>query len=121
MLRKVAASAPSLFKQPSRTFMRLSLFLTPMSDHHLALAAQVQCVCPNCRLPFCHSRFRAQVGCSDIVSRYPGSKFEDLKTVVDKAAAKGLKVSVIERYLPHDQIVHNKVRRRPGRTHHPHD
>ena len=71
--------------------MRIALVLTPLTDTHLALAAQV--------------------GASDIVARYPGTKREDLLNLKDRIARFGLRLSVIEGYIPHDLIVHGK----PGR------
>ena len=71
--------------------MRIALVLTPMSDHNLQLAAQV--------------------GATDIVGRFPGTKREDLRALCDRVASYGLKLSVIEGYIPHDRIVHGMEER----------
>ncbi|MFT5402597.1 MAG: mannonate dehydratase [Verrucomicrobiales bacterium] len=68
--------------------MKLALFLTPMSDHHLALAAQI--------------------GVTDIVAPYPGTDPDDLIQQCERAAKHDLKITVIERHVPHDKLVHNK-------------
>lgn len=70
--------------------MKLSLFLTPISDRFLAWAAQI--------------------GVTDIVAPYPGRDLAVLREQVDRVASFGLKLSVIERHVPHDLLVH----RRPG-------
>ena len=51
-----------------------------------------------------------QIGATDVVARYPGSNYEDLEAVCKKTQDFGLRLSVIERYLPHSKIVHNTVR-----------
>ena len=71
--------------------MRIALLTDPPSDHHLKLAAQV--------------------GVTDIVATYPGPKLDDLLRLRDRIASHELKLSVIERLIPHDQIVHGG----PGR------
>ncbi len=68
--------------------MKLALFLTPMSPHHLALASQI--------------------GVTDIVAPYPGTDADDLVRQCEAAAQHDLKISVIERHIPHDKLVHNK-------------
>ena len=68
--------------------MRLALLLTPMSKHHLALAAQI--------------------GVTDIVATYPGTDPDTLARQCDQAAEHNLKISVIERHIPHDKVVHNQ-------------
>jgi hypothetical protein len=75
---------------PVRTFMRQSLYLTPASDYHLQLAAQV--------------------GATDITAPFPGPELQQLQAVVGNAKRFGLTVSVIERHLPHEKIVNNLVR-----------
>jgi mannonate dehydratase len=57
---------------------------TPLSDENLRLAAQI--------------------GVTDIVGRYPGNEFEDLQRMDDQVAKFGMKLSVIEGYLPMDRI-----------------
>jgi mannonate dehydratase len=64
--------------------MRLATVLTPMSDENLALAHQC--------------------GVTDFVTRYPGSKLADLRAVQARAERFGLQVSVIEGYLPIENI-----------------
>lgn len=71
--------------------MKLALFLTPMSRHHLALAAQI--------------------GVEEIVAPYPNPDADTLARQCDAVAEHGMRLSVIERHLPHDRLVHNK----PGR------
>jgi len=68
--------------------MRIALVLTPFEDLHLKRAAQI--------------------GVTDIVARYPASygpdvTLEGLKQRVDGV---GLKLSIVEGYIPHDRIVH---------------
>ena len=64
--------------------MRLATVLTPMSDVNLTLAAQC--------------------GVSDVVTRYHGTKLDDLVATRDRIAAFGLRLSVIEGYLPIESI-----------------
>lgn len=64
--------------------MRLATVLTPMSDENLALAAQC--------------------GVTDIVTRYPGTALDDLLGVKSRIEAFGLRLSVIEGYLPIENI-----------------
>lgn len=71
--------------------MRIALVLTPMSDHHLRLAAQV--------------------GVTDIVTRYPGPEPEALLRVHDRVASFGLKLSIVEGLIPHNHIVHGTAGR----------
>jgi mannonate dehydratase len=66
--------------------MRIALVLTPMDDAQLRLAAQV--------------------GVTDVVARYPGTWLEDLTALCERVASFGMRLSVIEGYLPHDRIVH---------------
>ena len=68
--------------------MNLALMLTPMSEHHLQLAAQI--------------------GVTEIVAPYPGTKLEDLQRQADQVREHGLQITVIERHIPHDKLVHNK-------------
>ena len=71
--------------------MKLALLLTPMSAYHLTLAAQV--------------------GATDIVGMFPSTDVEALRWQCGLAEEHGLKISVIERHLPHDLLVHG----RPGK------
>lgn len=64
--------------------MRLTTVLTPMSDENLALAAQC--------------------GVTDITTRYPGPRLDDLLQVKTRVEAYGLRLSVIEGYLPIERI-----------------
>ena len=68
--------------------MRIALNLTPPSDENLRLAAQI--------------------GVTDIVARYPGLKLDDLLALRDRIEDFGMKLSIIEGYIPHDRIVHGK-------------
>ena len=71
--------------------MRIALVVTPFTESNLRLAAQI--------------------GVTDIVGRYPpnvGLTFDQLKQRVD---AVGLRLTVMEGYVPHDQIVHNRAGR----------
>ncbi len=65
--------------------MKLAAFLTPPSSHHLRLAAQV--------------------GYEEIVAPFPASLMTLQKTC-GAAESHGLRVSVIERHLPHHDLVH---------------
>ena len=64
--------------------MRLATVLTPMSDENLALAAQC--------------------GVTDIVMRYVGPKLDDLIEVKRRIESFGLLLSVVEGYLPIENI-----------------
>ena len=64
--------------------MRLATVLTPMSDENLTLAAQC--------------------GVTDVVGRYPGSKLDDLLLLRDRIESFGMKLSVIEGYLPIERL-----------------
>lgn len=64
--------------------MQLSSVLTPINDENLQLAAQC--------------------GVSEIVHRYPGPDIAALKSVQKKIASFGMKLSVIEGYLPIENI-----------------
>jgi mannonate dehydratase len=70
--------------------MRLALMLTPMSDHHLRLAAQV--------------------GAGEIVAPYPGTDPDELLRLRDRVGMFGLRLTVIERGVPHAGIVHGGPR-----------
>jgi mannonate dehydratase len=64
--------------------MRLATVLTPLSDDNLRLAAQC--------------------GVEDVVTRYPGPELGDLLAVKARIESFGLKLPVIEGYLPIEQI-----------------
>ncbi len=64
--------------------MRLATVLTPLSDENLQLAAQC--------------------GVEDVVTRYPGPTLDDLLTVKRRIESFGLKLPVIEGYLPIENI-----------------
>lgn len=64
--------------------MRIALVLTPLSDENLRLAAQI--------------------GVDDVVIRYPGQDLDELLRLCDRIRRLGLNVSVVEGYLPMDQI-----------------
>ncbi len=64
--------------------MRLATVLTPMSDENLTLAAQC--------------------GVTDVVGRYPGSNLDDLLQLRDRIESFGMNLSVIEGYLPIEQL-----------------
>src|SRR4051794_26688758 len=63
---------------------RLATVLTPISDENLALAAQC--------------------GVTDIVGRYPGTNLDDLLRLRDRIESYGMKLTVIEGYLPMEQL-----------------
>src|SRR3954447_24638654 len=64
--------------------MRLATVLTPMSDENLQLA--VQC------------------GVTDVVHRYPGDNVTVLRAAKQRIAAFGMRLSVVEGYLPIENI-----------------
>jgi mannonate dehydratase len=71
--------------------MRLAMLVDPPSDHNLQLAAQV--------------------GVSDIVCTYPGLELAPLVELRRRVEALGMRLTHVERHLPHLKIVHNL----PGR------
>jgi mannonate dehydratase len=71
--------------------MRLSMIVTPFTGENLQLAAQV--------------------GVEEIVAVYPGPGKEPLLKIKREVEAQGMRLTHIERKLPHDQIVHGL----PGR------
>jgi mannonate dehydratase len=73
--------------------MNIALLVTPFSDENLQLAAQV--------------------GTSDIVSIYPGLELENLLTIKKRVESFGLKLSVIERYVPTLDFIHGTEKRDP--------
>jgi mannonate dehydratase len=66
--------------------MRLSMIVTPFSGENLQLAAQV--------------------GVEEIVAVYPGPGQDPLRKVKREVERYGMRLTHIERKLPHDQIVH---------------
>lgn len=68
--------------------MRLAMALTPHTDTNLKLAAQA--------------------GVTDVIARYPGHINRKLDEMVAQAKSFGLKLSVVEGYIPHDLITHGK-------------
>jgi mannonate dehydratase len=64
--------------------MRLATVVTPLSDENLALAAQC--------------------GVTDVVTRYPGPALDDLLAVKRRIETFGLRLAVIEGYLPIENI-----------------
>ena len=64
--------------------MRIAIVLTPISDHHLRLASQV--------------------GVSDVVIRFPGLEYSELADQKARIESFGLRVPVIEGYLPIEDI-----------------
>ncbi|MEM9281574.1 MAG: mannonate dehydratase [Verrucomicrobiota bacterium] len=72
-------------------FMRIALLLTPFSNHHLELAAQI--------------------GVEEIVSVYPGLELEDLHQIRRQVQSFGMKLGVVERYLPMLEIIHGTAER----------
>ncbi len=71
--------------------MRITLVLTPMTDEHLHLAAQV--------------------GATDVVRRYRGVDLDELAGRQDYVKTFGLRISVVEGYLPMDRIKLGKPER----------
>ena len=64
--------------------MRIAIVLTPISDHHLRLASQL--------------------GVSDVVIRFPGLEYSDLADQKARIESFGLRVPVMEGYLPIEDI-----------------
>ena len=64
--------------------MRIAIVLTPTSDHHLQLASQV--------------------GVADVVIRFPGLEYSELADQKARIESFGLRVPVIEGYLPIEDI-----------------
>ncbi len=64
--------------------MRIAIVLTPISDHHLRLASQL--------------------GVSDVVIRFPGLEYSDLAELKTRIESFGLRVPVMEGYLPIEDI-----------------
>ena len=66
--------------------MRISMLLTPICDKNLELAAKV--------------------GAEEIVSIFPGLEEGVLNSLKQKVDCFGMRLTHIERKIPHDQIVH---------------
>lgn len=64
--------------------MRLASVLTPLDDHHLALAAQC--------------------GVEQITVRYPGPNREDLLRTKERIEDRGMKLGIVEGYLPIEKL-----------------
>jgi mannonate dehydratase len=60
--------------------MQIGMVLTPLDESNMRLARQI--------------------GVTDVVIRFPGENPREMQPVVDRVAASGLKVSVVEGYLP---------------------
>lgn len=71
--------------------MKISVLVTPFSDRNLRLAAQA--------------------GAEGIVITYPRLRLNDLMETCDRVASFGLRVTGVERLIPHSKFVHNL----PGR------
>jgi mannonate dehydratase len=71
--------------------MRIALVLTPINETHLRLAQQI--------------------GVTNIVARFPGYELEALLAIRRQVETHGLKLAVVEGYIPMDRIIHGK----PGR------
>ncbi len=71
--------------------MRLTSVVTPFDDHNLQLVSQV--------------------GVTDVVARYPGADRTRLKALCDQAAKFGLRVSVVEGYLPIENAILGNAQR----------
>jgi len=75
-------TAPGLCYTPA---MRIALVVTRMNDENLRLASQV--------------------GVTDIVGRYTGPRLEELASLCDRVASHGMRMSVLEGFVPHGDIV----------------
>lgn len=71
--------------------MRIALLVTPFSDENLQLAAQI--------------------GVSEIVSIYPGLELENLQQIRKRVESFGMKLGVIERYVPTLEFIHATEKR----------
>lgn len=65
--------------------MRIGMVVTPFNTENIQLASQI--------------------GVTDLVVRYPGSRVEDIEPLCVQVESQGLKVSVVEGYLPMDHVV----------------
>jgi len=57
------------------------------------------------------TRLAAQIGVTEIVARYPGHHGMSLEAIKAQVEAVGLRLSVIEGFIPHHLIVHGKAGR----------
>lgn len=73
------------------SLMRIALVVTPPTEHHLRLAAQI--------------------GVTDIVLRYPGLELDPILKARDHIASLGMRLTIVEGYIPHDEIVHGRANR----------
>jgi hypothetical protein len=64
--------------------MRLASVLTPLNDHHLALAAQC--------------------GVEEITVRYPGPELKPLRQTKTQIERHGMKLGIVEGYLPIEKL-----------------
>lgn len=71
--------------------MKTALLVTPFDDHHLQLAAQV--------------------GTEEIVSIYPGLEREELASIRTRVESFGLRLGVVERYVPTLEFIHGTAQR----------
>ena len=71
--------------------MKIAIVLEPLSDANLRLAKQI--------------------GVDEVVGRYPGSELDDLRPLKEHVKTSGLRLGVIEGYVPMDKIVLDE----PGR------
>jgi len=71
--------------------MKTALLVTPFDDHHLQLAAQV--------------------GTEEIVSIYPGLERKTLRSIRKQVENYGMKLGVIERYVPTLDFIHGTEQR----------
>ena len=68
--------------------MRIALVCTPHVDSTLRLAAQM--------------------GATDLVARYPAHLGRSLEDLVQQAQSHGLRLSIVEGYIPHDHLTHGR-------------
>ncbi len=71
--------------------MQIALLITPFSDRHLELAAQI--------------------GVTDIVSTYPGLELDALLRTKRQVQSHGMNLSVVERYVPTLDFIHGTPER----------
>ena len=65
--------------------MRIGMVVTPFNADNIQLASQI--------------------GVTDLVVRYSGSRVEEIEPLCRQAERHGLKISVVEGYLPMDHVV----------------
>ena len=68
--------------------MRIALVCTPHVDSTLRLAAQM--------------------GATEVVARYPAHLGRTLDDMVAEAKGHGLAISIVEGYIPHDELTHGR-------------